>query len=58
MPADIDFYPASQLLTKWLDTNGWRSFQDPGLEALRGTYIDNVTTTKPFTYTWNLDAPN
>jgi hypothetical protein len=58
MPADIDFYPASQLLTKWFDTHGWRSFQDPGLEALRGTYIDNVTTTKPFTYSWNLDAPN
>jgi hypothetical protein len=56
MPATIDFYPASQLLTKWLDTHGWRKFQDPGLEALRGTYIDNVTTTKPITYSWNLAA--
>ena len=56
LPADIDFFPASQLITKWLDTDGWRQFQNPGLEALRGKYIDNVTTSKPITYSWNLEA--
>ena len=56
LPAQIDFFPASQLITKWLDTDGWRQFQNPGLEALRGKYIDNVTTSKPITYSWNLEA--
>jgi hypothetical protein len=56
LPAQIDFFPASQLVTKWLDTDGWRQFQDPGLEALRGTFIDNVTSSHPITYTWNLAA--
>jgi hypothetical protein len=40
----------------WFTTGGNRQFQNPGLEALRGRFIDSSSGVKKTTITWNLEA--
>ncbi len=40
----------------WFTTGGLRQFQTPGLEALRGRFIDSSSGVKKTTISWNLVA--
>jgi hypothetical protein len=40
----------------WFTTGGFRQFQTPGLEALRGRFIDSSSGVKKTTISWNLEA--
>jgi hypothetical protein len=52
-PSTVVFTPTTK---QWFYTHGFRRFQNPGLEALRGNYIFNVAGVKKVTWSWHLVA--
>jgi hypothetical protein len=52
-PITVRFSPFTK---QWFSTGGFRLFQNPGLEALRGAYIQNVTGLQKITFFWNFKA--